>query len=121
MALERIERERHTQAFAVPEEASFGRRQAQLMEVGSCHPLHTRKAAVALDERADVGVGVRLDLPRCGGVGARLTPRFALQTASTAISTSAMGRRVSGVTREMGRAAWRRRSARSTRAPRGSP
>src|ERR1700752_2173219 len=96
MALERIERERHTQAFAVPEEASFGRRQAQLMEValsGGC-PLHARQAAVALHERADVGVGVRLALPRCGALGARLAPRFALHTASTAISTSVMGRRV---------------------------
>src|SRR5690348_18183657 len=62
-------------------------------------PLHAREAAVALDERADVGVGVRLGLSRCGGLGARLTPRFALHTASTAISTSVMGRRLTCATR----------------------
>src|SRR5690242_20366575 len=71
MALERVERERHTQAFAVPEEASFGGRQAQLMEVastGRC-PLHAREAAVALDERRDARVGGRLALVRCAGGG----------------------------------------------------
>src|SRR5690242_21456666 len=105
MALERIERERHTQAFAVPKEASLGRRQAQLMEVARRCPLHAGEAAVALDGRADVGVGVRLTLPRCGGLGARLTRRLALHTASTAISTSVMGRRVTCATSEIARPA----------------
>src|SRR5690349_14037985 len=108
MALERVERERHSQAFAVSEEASFGRRHAQLLQVALLrHPLHARETAVALDERADVGVGVRLALPRCGGggLGARLTARFALHTASTVISTSVMGRRLTCATIEIARPA----------------
>src|SRR2546422_11307432 len=68
VALERVERERHAQAFAVPEKRLLGLGQAQLDVIGAERRLfHAGEAAVAFEQRPDAGVGEGIGV----GVGRR--------------------------------------------------
>src|SRR3989475_1386426 len=61
VALQRVDRERQAQGFAVPEKRAFGLGQAQLgMIRAECGLLHTSEPAVALEQRPDARVGERI-------------------------------------------------------------
>src|SRR5438874_8066906 len=63
VALQRVDRERQAQGFAVPEKRAFGLGQAQLgMIRAECGLLHTSELAVALEERPDARGGERIDV-----------------------------------------------------------
>src|SRR5213078_94693 len=99
VALQRVDRERQAQGFAVPEKRAFGLGQAQLgMIRAECGLLHTSEPAVALEQRPDARVGERIAVadrlrrrqstlaPR---LGLGLRPRLGLRLGALGHSASA--------------------------------
>src|SRR5437773_5069230 len=118
VALERVERERDTQRRAVTEKRALRLGQAQRGEIGRERGLlHPGEPAVALEQRPEPRVGERVGVAsgvRRRGGRARLAlglalaraPGFAaFHAASTAMSTSARGRRSTCATSVMARTA----------------
>src|SRR5260221_4050758 len=65
VALQRVDRERQAQGFAVPEKRAFGLGQAQLGMIRAERGLlHTSEPAVALEQRPDARVGERIAVDR---------------------------------------------------------
>src|SRR5258706_161998 len=101
VAFQRVDRERQTQGFAVPEKRAFGLGQAQLgMIRAECGLLHTGEPAVALEQRPDARVGERIVV--ADGLRrrqSRLAPRLGLglgalcHSASASMSARNRGRR----------------------------
>src|SRR5207249_8103901 len=90
VALQRVDRERQAQGFAVPEKRAFGLGQAQLgMIRAECGLLHTSELAVALKERPDARVGERIAVTdRLRRRQSRLAPRLGLDRKSTRLNSS---------------------------------
>src|SRR5205809_144017 len=64
VALQRVDRERQAQGFAVPEKRTFGLGQAQLgMIRAECGLLHTSELAVALEQRPELLTPLSLTSP----------------------------------------------------------
>src|SRR3989449_5562261 len=119
VALERVERECHAQAFPVPEKRLLGLGQAQLDVIGAGRRLfHTGEAAVAFEQRPDAGVGEGIGVgdgrPVYGQTPSRglaralraslaLGFRVSLHLGSASMSTSASGRRSTCATSVMAR------------------
>src|SRR6266581_6671925 len=99
VALQRVDRERQAQGFAVPEKRAFGLGQAQLgMIRAECGLLHTSEPAVALEQRPDARVGERIAVTdRLRRRQSRLAPRLGLgalgHSASASMSARNRGRR----------------------------
>src|SRR6267143_2253814 len=91
VALQRVDRERQAQRFAVPEKRAFGVGQAQLgMIRAECGLLHTSEPAVALEQRPDARVGERIAVAdRLRRRQSRLAPRLGLRLGLGALGHSA--------------------------------
>src|SRR3989442_1434928 len=91
VALQRVDRERQAQGFAVPEKRAFGLGQAQLgMIRAECGLLHTSELAVALEQRPDARVGERIAVAdRLLRRQSRLAPRLGLRLGLGALGHSA--------------------------------
>src|SRR6266446_3360919 len=91
VALQRVDRERQAQGFAVPEKRAFGLGQAQLgMIRAECGLLHTSELAVALEQRPDARVGERIAVTdRLRRRKSRLAPRLGLRLGLGALGHSA--------------------------------
>src|SRR2546430_6375653 len=123
VAFERIERERHAQAFAVLEKRPLGLRQTQLGVIGAEHGLlDAGEHAVALQQRPDTGIGQRIGVGDLGMPVYEQTPSrgftralrgtlalgrplrlSAFHAGSASMSTSASGRRSTCATSVMAR------------------
>src|SRR2546425_529025 len=81
VALQRVDRERQAQGFAVPEKRAFGLGQAQLGMIRAERSLlHTSEPAVALEQRPDARVGERIAVAdRLRRRQSRLAPRLGLR------------------------------------------
>src|SRR5207249_9163658 len=107
IALQRVDRERQAQGFAVPEKRAFGLGQAQLGMIRAERGLlHTSEPAVALEQRPDARVGERIAVAdRLRRRQSRLAPTLGLRlrlrlrlgalghSASASMSTRTRGRR----------------------------
>src|SRR2546422_3920916 len=101
IALQRVDRERQAQGFAVPEKRAFGLGQAQLGMIRAERGLfHTSEPAVALEQRPDARVGERIAVAdRRRRRQSRLAPRLGLglgalgRSASASMSARNRGRR----------------------------
>src|SRR5438477_284421 len=91
VALQRVDRERQAQGFAVPEKRAFGLGQAQLGMIRAERGLlHTSELAVALKERPDARVGERIAVTdRLRRRQSRLAPRLGLRLGLGALGHSA--------------------------------
>src|SRR5438552_15514796 len=91
VALQRVDRERQAQGFAVPEKRAFGLGQAQLgMIRAECGLLHASELAVALEQRPDARVGERIAVTdRLRRRQSRLAPRLGLRLGLGALGHSA--------------------------------
>src|SRR5882762_2343813 len=91
VALQRVDRERQAQGFAVPEKRAFGLGQAQLRMIrAECGLLHTSEPAVALEQRPDARVGKRIVVAdRLRRRQSRLAPRLGLRLGAPGHSASA--------------------------------
>src|SRR6267378_3220765 len=94
VALQRVDRERQAQGFAVPEKRAFGLGQAQLgMIRAECGLLHTSELAVALEQRPDARIGERIVVTdRLRRRQSRLAPRLGPLGHSASASMSARNR-----------------------------